>query len=133
MQQKIIYLVDDDEDDRFFLTDAIQAVFENVSFREFKNGLEFLTHVSTHGLEEQQCLVLMDMNMPLMSGIETIKELRSGQLFSEVPVVVISTSSSEELIRESHSVGASAYLVKPDSTTGLLQTAKSLEGYFSRA
>ncbi len=122
---KIIYLVDDDQDDRFFLQQAIREAGARVRIVEAENGLEFLDLIQQDG-SSPASLVLLDMNMPKMNGLETIAALRSNTLLSTVPVVMISTSSHLSLIETAYEAGADNFFVKPSSMEGFVSLGHKL-------
>ena len=128
--QPILYLVDDDEDDRMFLSGAVQEVIENVTIIEYNNGVDFLEKVLSDKSLMGSVLVIVDMNMPRMTGLETIREFKANPNMANVPIVVISTSSNPELQEQAFAIGAAGYLIKPSSATGLSEIAKVIKGHF---
>ncbi|WP_051350097.1 response regulator [Dyadobacter alkalitolerans] len=113
-EQKKIYLADDDQDDRFFLRQAIQAANASTEIIEVENGLELIKAMKQ--LPGQQAsLILMDMNMPKMNGLETIAAIRADADLSAVPVVMISTSSNTLLIEKAYQAGADSFITKPST------------------
>ncbi|MPR33468.1 response regulator [Salmonirosea aquatica] len=114
---KTLYLVDDDQDDRFFIRQAIRDAGAQVEIIEAEDGLELL------GLIRQQenieaALILLDMNMPKMNGLETISALRSDPRMATTPIVMISTSSSPSLIETAYQAGVDNFVTKPSSFEG---------------
>jgi len=82
-------------------------------------GLELLksTHVD---------LILSDINMPAMDGLEFIRQLRARELAAGVPVVMITTESSEEHVRQAILAGATGYIRKPFTADQVKQRVLSL-------
>jgi CheY-like chemotaxis protein len=113
-QPKTIYLADDDQDDRFFLRQAIEAADATTEIIEVENGLELLTVIKQQP-GPPVSLILMDMNMPKMNGLETIVALRSDSDLFAVPVVMISTSSNSFLIEKAYEAGANSFITKPST------------------
>jgi CheY-like chemotaxis protein len=111
---KIIYLADDDQDDRFFLRQAIKAANAATEIIEVENGLELLSLIKGQ-TETRASLILMDMNMPKMNGLETIAALREELGLFSVPVVMISTSSNTALIEMAYEAGADSFITKPST------------------
>jgi CheY-like chemotaxis protein len=111
---KIIYLADDDQDDRFFLRQAIKAANAATEIIEVENGLELLSLIKGQ-TESPASLILMDMNMPKMNGLETIAALREELGLFSVPVVMISTSSNTALIEMAYEAGADSFITKPST------------------
>lgn len=113
-EPKTIYLADDDQDDRFFLRQAIEAADASTEIIEVENGLELISVMKKQpGL--QASLILMDMNMPKMNGLETIAAIRADAELSAVPVVMISTSSNSSLIEMAYEAGADSFITKPST------------------
>jgi len=76
---------------------------------EAQNGREALEVLAGNWVD----IILLDINMPEMNGIEFLEALRSDQLFKEVPVVFISTDANTERIKEAALLGARGFLKKP--------------------
>ncbi len=111
---KVVYLADDDQDDRFFIRQAIREAGAQVRIIEAENGLELLELIQQEK-HLQASLVLLDMNMPKMNGLETIAALRADVHFAKVPVVMISTSSHLSLVETAYQAGVDDFFVKPSS------------------
>ncbi|GAB3800013.1 hypothetical protein GCM10028819_24480 [Spirosoma humi] len=108
-KQTTILLTDDDDDDRYFLRQAIERIIGYSAILEAKNGEEALDLLGRHLIQ----LVIMDMNMPGLSGLETLASIRSkSQLFS-TPVVMLSTSDQPELITSAYAKGINSFIRKP--------------------
>ena len=127
--KRTIFLIDDDDDDRMLLKGAIEEIM-NVSVVEFLNGLDFVDWISGQIVEPGSALILLDMNMPKMNGIETIQALKSNPISDHLAVIIISTSASKELLDQAYQSGASGYLTKPDSSKGLAENAMVIRGFF---
>lgn len=112
---KTIYLVDDDEDDRMLIREAIENVVEEVAIIEVTDGKKLLELIVDHTSQDQygQILILMDMNMPRMSGLESLAFIRSDPNTQHIPVVMISTTSNKELIAKAYEQGINAFITKP--------------------
>lgn len=82
---------------------AIKKIFEA------SNGIEAIEILREHTVD----LVLSDINMPHMDGLEFLRQMRAQHLAPEVPVVMITTESSEEHVREAIAAGAYGYIRKP--------------------
>lgn len=113
-ETKVIYLADDDQDDRFFLRQAIKAANSATEIIEVENGLELLSLFKLP-VNTPASLILMDMNMPKMNGLETITALREELGINNIPVVMISTSSNTALIEKAYEAGADSFITKPST------------------
>ena len=94
MKQSIILWADDDPDDIALMRDVLEGMNTQHAIVEVDNGkkvLEFLQHKPAW---ELPCLIVLDMNMPVLSGRETLVLLKQDPVFKNLPVVVFTTSSS---------------------------------------
>ena len=122
---QIIYLVDDDPDDRFFIRQALMQNRQQVEVIEATSGFELLTLIEQQG-SSPATLILMDMNMPKMSGVETVQVMRSNPGFPVIPVVMISTTTNPVFIQSAFEAGVAGFLPKPSSVEGFSEMADQL-------
>ncbi|MFC5684248.1 response regulator [Flavobacterium sp. MAHUQ-51] len=110
----IITLADDDEDDRMFFTDAFEELKINTVVNTVNDGvalMDFLNHPET----VLPNIIFLDLNMPLKSGIECLKEIKANPKFKDIVIAIYSTSSSEEDIENTFVLGANIYIKKPNN------------------
>ena len=86
-----------------------QAGLEPLTVVEAANGVEGLEILKGAAVD----LILSDINMPLMDGLEFVRQLRAQKLAAGVPVVMITTESSEEHVKQAIQAGARGYIRKP--------------------
>ena len=86
-----------------------QAGLELLVVHEAGTGAEGLDVLSAHTVD----LILTDINMPSMDGLEFVRQIRARKLASGVPVVMITTESSEEHVKQAIQAGARGYIRKP--------------------
>ena len=106
-----IILAEDDEDDSQFFEDALRAVSDPPSLTRAKDGVEL-----TELLSESSPLpdvVFLDLNMPRKNGAQCLAEIREKKDLQHLPVVVLSTSSSTDIIDAMYASGANLYVQKP--------------------
>jgi CheY-like chemotaxis protein len=103
---RIVLCVDDDPDDRELIRNAIFKVDPSYSVAYATNGKEALDYLLRALESELPCLMILDINMPVMDGKQAIIEIRKNKQFSVVPIVVFSTSShpSDKLFCQKHGV-----------------------------
>jgi CheY-like chemotaxis protein len=120
-----IILADDDEDDREIFRMALQELQINAEVVYAENGEALLHRLksSTPGI------IFLDLNMPLVNGFECLRFIRSSSKFNSIPVVILSTSSSNIDINKCYELGSTYYIVKPFS---YLQLANIIEQLFSK-
>ena len=92
--KSLVLYADDDPDDIELIKEAFSGLFHTIELLTFSNGIELLEYAEKllH-FEPMPCLVILDINMPILDGKQTLKKLRSLQGFEEVPVVLFSTST----------------------------------------
>jgi len=86
-----------------------QAGLESLVVFEAGSGIEGLEILKSKEVD----LILSDINMPSMDGLEFVRQLRLQQLAAEVPIVMITTESSEEHVKQAIQAGAKGYIRKP--------------------
>jgi two-component system chemotaxis response regulator CheY len=99
-----------------------QAGLESLIVLEAGSGVEGLELLKA----KQVDLILSDINMPAMDGLEFLRQLRSQQLATGVPVVMITTESSEEHVKQAIEAGAMGYIRKPFTADQVKQKVVSL-------
>jgi CheY-like chemotaxis protein len=106
-----ILLADDDLDDHFFFKRAIRQLKIHATVSAVTMGDQLLKF-----LQEKKAapnIIFLDINMPRKNGIECLQEIKEDSRFKDIPVIMLSSSSSESDIEESFSKGASFYIIKP--------------------
>jgi CheY-like chemotaxis protein len=126
---KTIFLADDDLDDRFFLREAINSIDIQIEIVEATDGLELLSLMEKMGLNGTT-LIVLDMNMPRMNGLETIQAIRENPLLAAIPAVMISTSSDVWLIEQGKLAGIDHFMTKPSNLEGFNELAVTLCSHF---
>ncbi len=112
---KLIYLAEDDEDDRILFLEVLKEIHPEIGVKVFEDGQRLLD--SLHEAENDKPKILfLDINMPCKNGFECLKEIkcRVGCL-SGVKIIMFSTSSSTLHIELSYKLGADGYAIKPGS------------------
>ncbi|MDT4805281.1 hypothetical protein D3C87_143070 [compost metagenome] len=120
MKNLKICLVDDDKDDRETFQDAFNELNSDSVLMTFKNGLEAIDYLNT--IEDVPDIIFLDLNMPIMGGLETLREIRKNERYKLLSVVIYSTSSSEKDIEETLVAGANIYITKPTNFRVLKDT-----------
>lgn len=111
-----ILLVDDDEDDAQIALKAFRELGLEKRVRLARDGVEALEYLHgsrSRGGAPAPLLVLLDMSMPKIGGLEVLKAIRADPRTRNVPVVMLTTSSRPEDVERSYALGANGYIVKP--------------------
>ncbi|GAB2575180.1 response regulator [Spirosoma areae] len=119
-----VWVVDDDEDDQLLIRSAFENGKPPVSVLTLNDGAELLHKLAE--CAELPHLILLDINMPIKNGFETLKELRNIPAYAHVPVVMLTTSSAENERKRALALGANQFLTKPLSFDHLGQLAQKL-------
>lgn len=75
-------------------------------------------------------LVLLDINLPKVSGLEVLKRIKSHRALKPIPVVLLTTSSDTQDLREAYRLGGNSYIVKPVDFDRFLDVADSIQSYW---
>jgi CheY-like chemotaxis protein len=110
---KSILVVDDDREDHIILMDYFSdaGLQENVVFVE--NGQRALDYLEATEQVALPKLIILDLNMPILNGTQTLLKIKQNVLHKHIPVIIYSTSENETEKRKCLSLGAIDYLVKP--------------------
>ena len=93
---KKVLCVDDDEDDQMIVAETIQEIDSSIEVVTALNGVEALDILERSKTNNDlPCLIIMDINMPLMDGKQTLVEIKKDRALDSVPVVMFTTSSSQ--------------------------------------
>lgn len=118
MNQPLIYCVDDEENIRSLYEDALSVGgFQCVTFQD---GTSFLAELK----RKQPDLIILDVMLPGMSGLEILETLSSGQ-YSTIPVIMVSAKGGESDMVKGLNLGASDYIAKPFGVMELLARIKA--------
>jgi len=101
-------------DDSYSMRAVIRKIIGLSGFKvdqcyEAQNGIEALDVLSKHWVD----VILSDINMPEMNGIDLLKRLKEDNLYKDIPVVFVTTEGSKERIMEAEQAGANGFLKKP--------------------
>lgn len=113
-----ILLVEDDEDDQSFFLEAILRIDPTVTISVAPNGRAALDWLQS--AESLPHLLFLDINMPLVNGLECLAAIRKDERFRQLPVFMLSTSGDPVSVAVAKRLGADGYLTKPYLREGLL-------------
>lgn len=95
MNKHTILWADDDVDDLELFRNVLHELTDQYQVIECHNGRQVLNRLAETPGDQYPCLIILDMNMPQLSGRETLAILKSECAYKDIPVIVFTTSSSE--------------------------------------
>ncbi|MDQ1090113.1 MULTISPECIES: response regulator [unclassified Siphonobacter] len=126
----VILVVEDDEDDR----ELLQIAFNEGDYKGelfFANDGEHAWQLLNDGSVEPS-LLLLDINMPRLNGMELLEKLKSTLRFKALPVLMFTTSSNEGMVRKAYELGANSYVVKPQNFQRLSEIWDQVYSYWTQ-
>lgn len=115
LKYKKILLVDDDEDDRQIFTDIVRDVDPEAEVEYAENGLEMIARLDKMPHDELPGMIILDQNMPRMTGKESLIYLKESPRFNHIPTIVYSTYQVRDFYQECLELGAQDVVAKPDT------------------
>jgi CheY-like chemotaxis protein len=126
-----ILLVEDDEVDVLNVRRAFQKNHITNPLFVASNGLEALEQLRGNMMPRDRRIVLLDLNMPKMNGIEFLQELRRDPELRVTPVVVLTTSNDERDRIEAYNLNVAGYLLKPVTFSNFCEVMTTLNKYWA--
>lgn len=136
MKLNRILLVDDSPRDTELALDALEAYHlsnEVVALRDGADALDFLYRRGEFAgrTDGQPAIVLLDLKMPKVDGIDVLRQMKSDPDLRMIPVVVMTSSREEQDLLESYRLGVNAYVVKPVNFHEFVDAVKLLGGFWA--
>lgn len=126
-----ILLVEDDEVDVMNVKRAFEKAHITNPLFVANNGLEALEKLRSRDIPNYRRLILLDLNMPKMNGIEFLRELRKDPELCSLPVVVLTTSRMDQDRIESYQLNVAGYLLKPVTFATFCELMVTLNKYWA--
>jgi len=128
-----ILLVEDDLADVELTIETLNDSKIQIDLDVVNNGVEAMAYLNQQGIYQnvnRPDLILLDLNMPKKDGREVLKEIRADKNLKTLPVVILTTSSSEEDIMKSYDVGANCYISKPVGLEQFNKVVQAIEEFW---
>ncbi len=132
----MILMADDDEADIYMTKRAIQKADRDIEFRVVRDGEELVKYLKHEGeysdpeSAPRPSLILLDLNMPKLNGIEALKIIRSDPDLKGIPTLVFSTSSSPIDVAECYRHGANSFITKPQGFEEMVDAVKEVDEFW---
>lgn len=130
-----ILLVEDSPDDVLLTEEALRRGRKANGLRVVWNGeaaLDFLHRRGKYASEARPDLVLLDLNLPRMDGMEVLEHMKNSPALRSVPVVALTTSTAERDVRRAYDGYVNAYVTKPLDVDEFIRTVRSVEDFYLR-
>lgn len=122
---------EDDLDEEDFLKEIFLSIDPSFSLLFINNGKKLIATLEQMPDDKLPCLVVLDYNMPELTGAEILKALKRNPRYDSIPKIIWSTSGSEHYKKLCFESGANDYIIKPSSIKGLESIARHLLTYCS--
>ncbi len=132
----VVLLADDDADDRLLTRDAFAQSGLQCELRTVSDGVELFDYLLRRGehaapaVSPEPALILLDLNMPRMDGREALVRLRADKTLRYIPVIVLTTSKSDDDILGSYAAGSNSFITKPVTFAGLVEAMRAFGHYW---
>ncbi len=123
-----VILVEDDPDDIYFFKEVVKNSQLNIRLTIFEDGGELYEFLLKN--PSKQYLVLLDLNMPRLSGLETLKKLNNYSLEKNNIIIAYTTSNYKSDLEEAYQLGVKSFIVKPDNQKDLSELIETLLQYW---
>jgi CheY-like chemotaxis protein len=129
-EMRPILLVEDDNVDAITVKRAFSDLGVTKSLIHLTNGEDALEYLESE-VNEKPFIVLLDLNMPKMNGIELLRVMKSKPNLRSIPVVVLTTSGEDRDVIDSFDLSVAGYVVKPIDYAQFVETVRTIYAYWS--
>ncbi len=129
-----VLIAEDNEDHRFLTTRALQNGTRPIEIDEVTDGVEALDYLHRRGPYADQArphLILLDLKMPKLGGLDVLERLKQDDELKRIPVVVLTSSDRDEDVAEAYRLGGNSYVTKP-AGPDVVERLLELSSYWTR-
>jgi CheY-like chemotaxis protein len=127
---KPILLVEDDQVDTMTVTRALKEIHVTNPLVHLENGEDAVNYLRDPQ-KEKPCIILLDLNMPIMNGIEFLQVVKNDSKLRCIPVVVLTTSEEQQDKVNSFNLGVAGYMAKPVDYRQFVEVMRSIDAYWT--
>ena len=128
--QKPILLIEDDRVDAMTVKRALKELKVTIPLKIVSNGEEELAYLKDKS-QIKPCIILLDLNMPRMNGIEFLEIAKQDDLLKRIPVIVLTTSSEQQDKFNSFNLGIAGYMLKPVDYPQFVDVMRAINMYWT--
>jgi CheY-like chemotaxis protein len=130
MKSTPILLVEDDQVDAMTVKRALKEIHVTNPLVHVENGEEAL-HYLRDPANEKPCIILLDINMPVMNGIEFLQAVKQESPLKRIPVVMLTTSEEQQDKVNSFDLGVAGYMAKPVDYKQFVEVMRAIDVYWT--
>ena len=123
--KNLIFIVDDDPDDRQIILDAFLENNNQVDYVFIEDGEELMQNLNS-AESVYPSLILLDLNLPGIMGLQILKDIKGNKNISHIPVIILTTSTLTLDKKSSYDLGANCFLRKPDNFQTMVDFANAI-------
>ena len=112
--EKVVLMIDDDKEDQEIFQQELKKFASSIKFLSAYSGEEGLAILNKNSID----YIFLDINMPLMNGIDVLKLIKNDENLKNIPVIIFSTSDGRAYKKMALNLGAALYFTKPTSING---------------
>ena len=131
-----LWMVDDDEEDVYITKRAFLSHEPDLLFDSVSDGVELFDYMDRQGRYRENTskhaptIILLDINLPCENGFDILSRLKSHPIHRQIPIIMLTTSSSELDVRKAYGLGASSYVCKSLNAAEMKEIAAKLCDYW---
>jgi CheY-like chemotaxis protein len=130
INNKPILLVEDDSVDVMTILRALKEIHVVNPVVNMEHGEAALDYLHDAG-KERPCIILLDLNMPIMNGIEFLNNIKQDAQLKRIPVIVLTTSEEQQDKVNSFDLGVAGYMAKPVDYRRFVEMMRSIDMYWT--
>ncbi len=128
-----VFLIEDNEGDILLISEALKELKIPIDLSTVRDGhdaVEYLKNCCNGHGESIPDLVLLDINLPKMNGHEVLYFIKNNQELKSIPVIMLTTSSSNQDIRQAYQNHANCYITKPSGANNYQEIIEKIEDFW---
>jgi CheY-like chemotaxis protein len=130
LANKPLLVIEDDQVDVMTIRRALKEIHVTNPVVHMENGEEAIAHLRDATCEKP-CIILLDLNMPVMSGIEFLQVVKHDEQLRRFPVIVLTTSEEQQDKLNSFNLGVAGYMAKPVDYRQFVEVMRSIDMYWT--